>query len=84
MKSDVRGWVFSRSTLLFSKKNQPGAYTVYAPGCVFFMESGVDLEKTHPERRILVAKQLECDQNTRAAKVGGNLARAQQLKTEVY
>jgi hypothetical protein len=30
---------FSRSTQLFSKKSQPGAYTVYAPGCAVFMEN---------------------------------------------
>jgi hypothetical protein len=35
--------------MLSSEKSQPGAYTVYAPGCVFFTENRVDLEKTHPQ-----------------------------------
>jgi len=39
-----------RGRLCFpKKKSQPGAYTVYAPGCAIFMENGVDLEKPHPQ-----------------------------------
>jgi hypothetical protein len=30
---------------VFLKKSQPGASTVDAPGCVFFLKNGVDLEK---------------------------------------
>ena len=35
--------------MLSSEKSQPGAYTVYAPGCAIFIENGVDLEKSHPQ-----------------------------------
>ena len=49
MKSDVWGRGFPRSIPFSSKKSQPGAYTVCAPGCEVFMENGVDLEKPHPQ-----------------------------------
>ena len=40
---------FEVDSAFSSKKSQPGAYTVYAPGCVIFMENLVDLEKPHPQ-----------------------------------
>jgi len=49
VKSDIRGWFFFRSTPFSVKITQPGAYTVYAPGCVIFTENGVDLENPHPQ-----------------------------------
>ena len=40
---------FSKVDSVFLKKSQPGACTVYAPGCVFFLENGVDLGKPRPQ-----------------------------------
>ena len=38
-------WLFPGRFRFLQKKSQQGASTVDAPGCVFFMENGVDLGK---------------------------------------
>jgi hypothetical protein len=38
---------FEVDSAFLKKKSLPGAYSVYAPGCVIIMENGVDLENPH-------------------------------------
>ena len=40
---------FSQVDSVFLKKSQPGAFTVYAPGCVIFIENEVDMGKPRPQ-----------------------------------